>query len=103
MDLDYLREHWVLVGVLTLAVLITNTVLNALILRFLGYGWADGLYAGSMLSQVGEFSFVLAAVGMQAGLISAYGYQLAVAVIGLSLMFSPFWIGLARRVLPRPG
>ncbi|MCB1875975.1 MAG: cation:proton antiporter [Chromatiales bacterium] len=102
-DLDYLREHWVLVGVLTLAVLITNTVLNALILRFLGYGWADGLYAGSMLSQVGEFSFVLAAVGMQAGLISAYGYQLAVAVIGLSLMFSPFWIGLARRVLPRPG
>jgi CPA2 family monovalent cation:H+ antiporter-2 len=52
-----------------------------------------------MLAQVGEFSFLIAAVGFQSGAISEYGYQLVIAMISLSLFASPAWIQLARKLL----
>ncbi|MDH5178199.1 MAG: cation:proton antiporter [Gammaproteobacteria bacterium] len=100
-DLSFIKTHWSQIAILVGAVIITNTFLNAVIIRLLGDSWPDSLYSGALLSQIGEFSFVLAAVGLQAKLITDYGYQLTVAVIVLSLMVSPAWIGLARRVLYR--
>ena len=98
-DINFIQEHWFQIGTLVIAVIITNTFINAIIIRFLGDSWPDSLYSGALLSQIGEFSFVLAAVGMQAGLINNYGYQLTVAVIAISLMLSPAWITLARHLL----
>ena len=51
-------------------VLLGNTILNGLILRLLGYKWRQSLYAGPILVQIGEFSFVLAAVGLSSHIIS---------------------------------
>ena len=84
---------------LVIVVLISNTLLNGMILRFLGYRWRESLYVGAMLSQIGEFSFVLAAVGLSSGIISQVAYQYTIAVIALSLLLSPFWIRAARRLL----
>ena len=100
-DIGFIKQHWQQILLLVLAVVITNTFLNAIIIRLLGDSWPDSLYSGALLSQIGEFSFVLAAVGLQAKLISNYGYQLTVAIIVLSLMLSPAWIVLARRTLYR--
>ena len=98
-DLGFLLSHWYQVGALILLVLITNTFINGMILRMLGDNWRDSIYAGTLLSQIGEFSFVLAAVGIQAKIISDYGYQMTVVVISMSLLVSPAWIMLVRRVL----
>ena len=56
------------------------------------------LYGGSMLSQIGEFSFVLAAIGLATQLISIEGYRLVVGTIALSLVLSPPWLALLRRL-----
>ena len=85
-DLGFLQSHWYQVGALIVLVLITNTFINAIILRMLGDNWRDSIYAGTLLSQIGEFSFLLAAVGIQAHIISDYGYQMTVAVISMSLL-----------------
>ena len=98
-DLIFIKEHWLQIAALVIAVILTNTFINAAIIRMLGDSWPDSLYSGALLSQIGEFSFVLAAVGMQANLINNYGYQLTVTVIALSLMISPAWIALSRRLL----
>lgn len=98
-DLGFLLYHWYQVGALILLVLITNTFINGLILRMLGDNWRDSIYAGTLLSQIGEFSFVLAAVGIQAHIISDYGYQMTVVVISMSLLVSPAWIMLVKLVL----
>lgn len=98
-DLIFIKEHWFQIAALVIAVILTNTFINAVIIRLLGDSWPDSLYSGALLSQIGEFSFVLAAVGMQANLINNYGYQLTVTVIALSLMISPAWIALSRRLL----
>lgn len=57
------------------------------------------------LAQIGEFNFVLAAVGIISHAINEYGYQRVISTIAISLLFSPAWIMLMRRLLslPAPG
>lgn len=98
-DLTFIQSHGVQVSILVLLAVVANTFINGLILYFLGENWADSLYAGTLLSQIGEFSFVLAAVGIQAHIISDYGYQMTIAVISLSLLISPAWIMLVKYLL----
>lgn len=98
-DISFIISHAIQVVLLVAVVLASNTLLNGIILRFLGYRWRDSMYAGAMLAQIGEFSFVLAAVGLTGDLISQNAYQYTIAVIALSLFFSPFWILAARWLL----
>jgi len=98
-DPHFLIKNWMQISLLVFAVYLTNTFLNAVVLRILGERWDSSLYAGALLSQIGEFSFVLAAVGLQARIISQYGYQMVIEVIAISLLLSPFWIMLMRKIL----
>lgn len=98
-DLSFIQQRWLQIGTLVFLVIITNTLINGAILKVLGESWRDSLYAGTMLSQIGEFSFVLAAVGVQARIISAIGYQMTVAVISVSLLICPAWIMLVKSFL----
>jgi len=98
-DLSFITDHLVQVLALVVLVIITNTFINGTILRMLGDSWRDSLYAGTLLSQIGEFSFVLAAVGIQSDIISSYSYQMTIAIISISLLVSPVWIKLVKQVL----
>lgn len=98
-DIHFIREHWYQISILVMAVFLTNTFINAVIIRMLGDSWRDSLYAGALLSQIGEFSFVLAAVGLQAKIISQYGYQMTIAIIAISLLLSPAWITVIKKLL----
>lgn len=96
LNLNFVADHWWQVGLLVIAVFIVGTLVNAVILAALGYKWRESLYGGSVLAQIGEFSFVLAAVGLQAAIITDAGYQLALSVISMSLLLGPLWITLGR-------
>lgn len=98
-DLHFIMAHWFQISTLVLLVIITNTFINGAILRLLGDNWRDSLYAGTLLSQIGEFSFILAAVGIQAHIISDYGYQMTIAVISISLLISPLYIMSVKLIL----
>ena len=50
------------------------------------------------LAQLGEFSFILAALGIGVGAVSPDHYRLIVAVTVLSLIGSPFWLEVSRRL-----
>ncbi len=100
-DLNFIAEHWLQISLLVLAVLLTNTLVNALVLRGLRVPWNRSFLAGAMLAQIGEFSFVLAAAGLQAGIIGRYAYQATVAIIAISLLLSAPWIALMRRLAIR--
>jgi CPA2 family monovalent cation:H+ antiporter-2 len=100
-DLDFLASNWRQVGFLIVVVFLTNTLINAGILRVFGSNWADSTYGGALLAQIGEFSFVLAAVGFQTGMVTEFAYKATVLVIALSLLLSPGWIGLVRRIQRR--
>ena len=105
-DIRFLVTEWKAALALLVAVFVTNTFINAVILRFLGDTWRDCVYAAALLAQIGELSFILAAVGYHAEMIGEYAYQLTMITIALSLTLSPAWILAMRRFtghkLPMP-
>ena len=96
-DIDFVLHHWGKVLSLALIALTVNMAINATVFKILGETWGDSLYTGAILAQIGEFSFVLAAVGASSMIISKENYQLAVAVIVVSLLLSPLLISRMRR------
>jgi monovalent cation:H+ antiporter-2, CPA2 family len=84
----------ILVGI----VFLLNSVINVLALRAVGEQWRIAFIAGFALAQIGEFAFILSAVGASSGLITEQASRLIVAVIACSLVISPFWLELARRL-----
>mgnify|MGYP001316766783 CR=1 FL=1 len=96
-DLSFIWRELGTVLLLLLFVTVLKTALNVVILHALGTRWYRAFLAGTVLGQVGEFSFVLVAAGVAAGTIGADAERLMVAVIALSLMISPLWLLTARR------
>ena len=62
----------------------------------LGGMLTTALISGLSLAQIGEFSFLLAAVGLPLGLFRDGDYQLFLSAAALSMMATPFLIHLAR-------
>jgi len=62
----------------------------------LGHTLRGTILIGLALSQVGEFSFILAKVGFDQDIISEYYYQLFLAVTVITMAITPFLIKFAR-------
>ncbi len=98
LDLQYIWQNIWTVLLLLLLVTVVKTTLNIGFLRLAGVAWPQAWLAGMTIGQIGEFSFVLVAAGTTAGLLSPEDHRLAISVIALSLMTSPFWLYTARRM-----
>jgi len=98
-DTAFFLEYWRQALALVFGVFLTNTFINAFVLKALGENWRTSLYSAALLAQIGEFSFVLASVGQQAEIITGFSYQMTIAVIALSLLFSPGWIAASKRLV----
>ena len=83
----------------TLGTLVATVALKALVagavIRLLGFPLRVAVIVGVSLAQVGEFSFVLASVGMGHGLLAESQQQIFLAVAVLSLIVTPFLIRFA--------
>ena len=71
------------------------------IVTVMGYPSRVAVTVGAGLAQVGEFTFIVAALGLDLGLLPTEGFQLAVAGAILSITINPFAFSLADRVDPR--
>lgn len=91
LDVSFIMANLGLVAVFVLGALLLKSVANILILRLVGMDWPTAYQAGLIMGQIGEFSFVLAAVGLANGVLDPVGYKLAISVVVLSLLFSPIW------------
>jgi CPA2 family monovalent cation:H+ antiporter-2 len=104
-DLNYIWNNFGTVLTLFLLVTLFKSALNIAILRFLKERWTRAFLSGVMISQIGEFSFLLAASGLAVAAISPEESKLIISVTVLSLALSPFWLAAARRlqhVIGRP-
>ena len=97
-DLRFVMDNIGTVLLLLLVVTLFKMTLNVAIMRYLGETWQRAFMEGALISQLGEFSFVLAAAGLAAGAIGQEESRLIIAVTVLSLMLSPLWLTAARRV-----
>jgi predicted Kef-type K+ transport protein len=72
--------------------MLLKTVFTTFVLERLGLSHRHALLIGVALGQLGEFSFVLAALGLSIGAINQDEYKTLVAIIALSLVITPLWM-----------
>ncbi len=61
------------------------------------------LIQAAVEAQLGEFSFVIAAVGLQSGIISGFAHRGTIVLIALTLLLSPAWIAAMGKLAPQHG
>lgn len=98
LDLNFLMENLGKVMMILLFITIGKTALNISILHLLRQPWTMSFLSGVVLAQLGEFSFLLATVGQEAGIVNEYGNNLIVSLTVLSLALSPIWLTTAKRL-----
>ncbi|MFL6725102.1 MAG: cation:proton antiporter [Sphingomicrobium sp.] len=90
LDLRIIAARPLLIVGIAAGVILTKTVLISLLSRLFGCNWKLALRLGLLLSQAGEFGFVLFAQATAAGLISPEAASLFGAVVTLSMATTPF-------------
>ncbi|MBF7072287.1 cation:proton antiporter [Glaciecola sp. MH2013] len=102
LDVFFGELHWVVLGVAVLVLIKTAVVsFSAWLLK---RNTQDGWAAGIKLAQMGEFSFVIAALAAQNELISAQHSSMLISVGLLSMALTPWLIthsaSIAKRIAP---
>jgi len=98
LDLDFLVKHPDQVALISVAVIICKTFIATIAALFLGFSLRTAFIVGLTLCQVGEFSFILARVGVDYGLLIGDTFQLFLAVAIITMGATPFMMALAPRI-----
>jgi CPA2 family monovalent cation:H+ antiporter-2 len=102
-------EHWGKVLVLSAVVIVGKVIAVTAGAFITGAGLRTSIQTGMSLAQIGEFSFIIAAVGIAAGATRGFLYPVAVSVSAVTTLVTPWLIRAAEpaamwvdRKLPRP-
>ncbi|MGH7537478.1 MAG: TrkA C-terminal domain-containing protein, partial [Gemmatimonadales bacterium] len=108
-DPALVARHWDAVVLLSGVVILGKVVSVALGAFLTGSGTRTAIQAGMSLAQIGEFSFIIAGLGLALGATGDFLYPVAVAVSGITTLTTPWLIRAAEpaaafidRKLPRP-
>lgn len=85
-------EHIGLIALLTGVVLVGRVIFATLGVLASGEGLKVSMKAGLSLAQIGEFSFIIATLGLQLGVISGFIYPVIVAVSVITTFTTPYLI-----------
>lgn len=98
-DLNFILENWVMVLSMSVIVLVINTALMGGVLVLMGVDRITALVSGCLLAQIGEFAFLFAANALKTDIISQDMYLLTISAIVVSLILSPLWLTISRKLL----
>ncbi len=108
-DPAMILEHWVAVAVLTVVVMVGKVVSVSTGAFLAGRGTRTSVRAGMSMAQIGEFSFIIASLGLAIGAVGDFLYPVAVAVSAITTLTTPFLVGASERTaawvdrkLPKP-
>jgi CPA2 family monovalent cation:H+ antiporter-2 len=87
--------NWLVVLAFLLVVLVGNLVAVPVGVFLTGRSVQTSVKTGMSLAQIGEFSFIIAGVGVAAGVIDKLLYSTAVAVSGITTLLTPWLIRAA--------
>ncbi len=96
LDVGFVIDHLWLVMATVLLVILLKTIVAGFTAFLLGHTFFGTVVVGLSLAQVGEFSFVLAGVGLSHEIITLYHFQLFLAVAITSMALSPILIQFSK-------
>lgn len=102
-------EHWAAILVLTVVVILGKLLSVTLGAFLTGNGTRTSVQAGMSLAQIGEFSFIIAGLGLSLKATGTFIYPVAVAVSAITTLTTPLLIKVSGpvatwvdRKLPKP-
>ena len=100
LDLRFMIDHWLLVLATVVLIIVIKFAVVFGVVRFFGYSSRIAFIAGFGLFQIGEFAFILAQAGLNAGIIAGEFYSLILASAILTMLLTPLAISFASRSYP---
>jgi K+:H+ antiporter len=101
LNLDFARQNLSYILLISFAIILMKAALVFGLVKFLKYPLRTLLLSGVLLSQIGEFSFVLASIGFKSNIISEYIYQIFISASVLTFIVSPLLIAFTYHILSR--
>ncbi|MDM8003267.1 MAG: cation:proton antiporter [Bacteroidota bacterium] len=96
LDIGFVADHpWLVIGAVLLVIFL-KAVIAGMTAFALGHNFPGTVAVGLSLAQVGEFSFILAGLGLMHNIITPEHYQLFLAVAITSMALSPLLIQAAK-------
>jgi CPA2 family monovalent cation:H+ antiporter-2 len=93
--LDSFLENWVLVVGLTMIVLVGRPLFASFGALLSGQSLQTSIRTGFSLAQVGEFAFIIAALGNKIGVLQSFIHPVIIAVSVITTFTTPYFIRLA--------
>jgi len=89
-NLHFVGQNLSTVALVVGIIIAVKFVICSLVARFFGYSHKTVLMVGTGLIQIGEFSFILAMMGVGMGLLSERLYSLTIAAAIITMLLTPF-------------
>ena len=83
------------IALLVLTILIGQSIFGTLAFMLAGESLKSAMRCGFSMAQIGEFSFIIASLGLSLGVISDFLYPVVVAVSVITTFLTPYMIRLA--------
>ena len=94
-DPQILVEYWKLVLALVIITLVIKALVSSGAALIAGATLEDSIKTGFTLSQVGEFAFIIASVGVTLGVMPKHIYPVVIAASVITTFTTPYWIKAA--------
>ncbi len=94
-DIDILIEYAFPIIALVLTILIGQSIFGSISFMLGGESLKSAMRCGFSMAQIGEFSFIIASLGLSLGVISDFLYPVVVAVSVITTFLTPYMIRLA--------
>ncbi len=101
LNLDFLRENTGYILLTSLIIIVIKATIVFGLVKLLKYPLRVALLSGVLLSQIGEFSFVLASQGFKNNIISNDIYQTFIGASVLTFIVTPLLVSLVYYLLAR--
>ena len=91
-DVRIIADQWLAIVVLTLAILIGQSFFGTFGYLISGQSLKSAMRCGFSMAQIGEFSFIIASLGLELGVISDFLYPVVVTVSVVTTFLTPYMI-----------
>ena len=97
-DPAVIAAHWLPILILTVVTIIGMTIFGSLGALVSGRGLNTAVHTGFSLAQLGEFSFIIAGLGVSLGVMRGFIYPVIIAVSVITTFTTPYMIKAATPV-----
>jgi CPA2 family monovalent cation:H+ antiporter-2 len=99
LDIVFLKDHLLIIVLLTLMVIVLKVGIASLAARILKYPLRTSLLVGLSLFQIGEFAFILSEAGIENNLLTPDNYQYFLSIALLTMGITPFIMGFSEPII----